>query len=85
MSSLRHPSPGTLMLGILLCGAIAVSAFVLSVVSLGQKVEDSQRDSLCRFYGYFVNLDKPPTTPRGKASLDTALAEYRALKCEPPR
>lgn len=73
------------MVSIMLCGAIAIAAFVVAILSFSKKVDDSQRESLCRFYGYFVNLAPAPSTPRGRASLETALAEYRALKCTPPR
>lgn len=82
---LRRPSPGMLMLGILLCGAIAVSAFVISILSLREKIDTSQRDSLCRFYASQITLAPPPSTPRGIAALQQARAEYRALGCKPAR
>lgn len=80
-----QPTAGRLALAVLLVAAISITSLVLSVISLNAKVEDSQRDSLCRFYGYFVNLNPAPITPRGRDALEKALAEYRALRCTPPR
>lgn len=81
---LRNPSPGVLMVSILTCGAVAVAAFILAVAGLNQRVADTQRDSLCRFYAYQVG-GMPPTTDRGRSQIARAMAEYRTLKCKPTK